>query len=138
VGAAPFDVVNALYGQFFESGVRHFFPSCNIEALGQPNSSPPEFAFHPRADGRLTVQWGGLEYAVHQDGRSLSQDEVRLVAAISNVLAARYRSLFNAGSGVTSFGLFSGMPEDHYVSAYLDAAPYLVENGVPPSRDRIS
>src|SRR6266851_890893 len=125
MASAPFDVVNALYGEFFERGVRHFFPSSNIEALGRPNSSPPVFTFHPRPDGRLEVQWGGLEYAVHHEGRSLSADEVRLVAAISNVLAARYRSLFNPNVTATSFGLFRGIPEDHYVSAFLDPTPFV-------------
>ena len=138
--STPFDVVNALYGEFFERGVRHFFPAFNVEALGPANTitSLPDFTFHPRPDGRLEVRWGNLEYAVHRHGGSLSEDEVRLVAAISNVLAARYRTLFNPGSSVTSFGLFNGMPEDHYVSAFLDAAPYLAENEVSSSRDRIS
>lgn len=134
----PFDVVNALYGEFFERGVRHFFPNCNIEAVGRANANPPVFTFHPRPDGRLEVQWGGLEYAVHHNGRSLSADEVRLVAAISNVLAARYRSLFNASSNATSFGLFRGLPEDHFVSAYLDSSPYLDANSAPAGRDRVS
>jgi len=138
LSSTPFDVVNALYGEFFERGVRHFFPSCKIQALGHPNANPPEFTFHPRPDGRLEVQWGGLEYAVQYDGRSLTADEVRLVAAISNVLAARYRSLFNAGSGATSFGLFRGLPEDHFVSAYLDPTPYLEADAIPSGRDRIS
>ena len=136
--STSFDVVNALYGEFFERGVRHFFPSSHIEALGRANSNPPVFTFHPRPDGRLEVQWGGLEYAVHYNGRSLSQDEVRLIAAISNVLAARYRSLFNANANATSFGLFQGIPEDHYVSAYLDPTPYVAADAVPSGRDRIS
>jgi hypothetical protein len=138
LSSTPFDVVNALYGEFFERGVRHFFPSFNIETLGRPNSSPPGFTFLPRPDGRLEVQWGGLEYAVHRDGRSLSADEVRLVAAISNVLAARYRSLFNANVTATSFGLFRGIPEDHYVSAYLDPAPFTEGNEAPSGLDRIA
>src|SRR5205809_6042380 len=74
LSSTPFDVVNALYGEFFERGVRHFFPSLNIEALGRSISSPPGFTFCPRPDGRLEVQWGGLAYAVHHDGRSLSAE----------------------------------------------------------------
>jgi len=137
LSSTPLDVVNALYGEFFEYGVRHFFPSCTIAVLGRANSNPPGFTFHPRPDGRLEVQWGGLEYAVQHDGRALSEDEVRLVAAISNVLAARYRSLFNPRSNATSFGLFRGLPEDHFVAAYLDPTAYLDENAVA-GRDRIS
>jgi hypothetical protein len=138
LGSAPTGVLHALYGEFFERGVQHFLPSCRIQALGEANSDPLAFTFNPLPDGRLKVQWGGLEYAVQYDGRSLSGDEVRLVAAISHVLAARYRSLFNATSNARSFGLFRGLPEDHYVSAYLDASPYLESNMVPPERDRIS
>jgi len=115
-----------------------FFPSFNIVALGRANSSPPAFTFHPRPDGRLEVQWGGLAYAVHQDGRSLSEDQVLLVAAISNVLAARYSNLFNASSNATSFSLFNGTPEDHYVSAYLDSTPFVEADAFSTGRDRIS
>jgi hypothetical protein len=136
--AAPTEVVNALYGEFFERGVHHFLPACRIQALGNPNSNPPAFTVNPRPDGRLEVQWGGLEYAVHCDGRALTEGEVCLVAAVSNVLAARYRSLFNATSNATSFGLFRGLPEDHYVSAFLDASPYLETDIAPSARDRIS
>jgi hypothetical protein len=138
LSATPTDVVYALYGEFFARGVRHFLPSCRIQALSSANANPPAFTFNPRPDGRLEVQWGGLEYAVHHDGRSLSADEVRLVAAISNVLAARYRSLFNTTSNATSFGLFRGLPEDHYVAAFLDPATYLETNTQPSARDRIS
>jgi hypothetical protein len=131
-------VFNALYGEFFEHAVRHFFPSCHIQATGRPNGHPPVFNLDRRPDGRLEVRWGGLEYAFHYDGRSLSEDEVRLVAAIGTVLAVRYRSLFDATSNITSFGLFRGLPEDHYVSAFLDASPYLEANVNASSRDRIS
>ena len=116
---APTDVVNALYGEFFERGVRHFLPSCRIQAFSRANTD------NPRPDGLIEVQWGGLEYAVHCDDRALSENEVRLVSAVSNVLAARYRSLFDARSSATSFGLFRGLPEDHYVSAFLDPSRYL-------------
>jgi hypothetical protein len=136
--AAPTDVVNALYGEFFERGVRHFLPWCRIQALGKANSNIPAFRLNPRPDGRLVVQWGGLEYGLHCEGRALTEDEVRLVAAISNVLSARYMSLFNATSEAMSFGLFQGLAEDHYVSAFLDPSPYLESNIVPSARDRIS
>jgi hypothetical protein len=138
LGSAPTSVVNALYGEFFERGVHHFLPSCRIQALGSPNSNPPAFTINPRPDGRLQVQWGGLEYAVHCDGRALSAGEVRLIAAVSNVLAARYRSLFNATSNAQSFGLFRGLPEDHYVSAFLDASAYLETDIAASAHDRIS
>jgi hypothetical protein len=37
-----------------------------------------------------------------------------------------------------SFGLFQGLAEDHYVSAFLDPSPYLESKIVPSARDRIS
>jgi hypothetical protein len=54
------------------------------------------------------------------------------------VLSARYSSLFDAGSNPSSFGLFNGMPEDHYVSAYLDPTPFVDPNTFHSGRDRIS
>lgn len=114
------DVVNALYGEFFERGVRHFLPGTQITP-------------HPgvRFEGR-----GAVEYAVRYPGRSLSEDEVRLVGAVNSVLSARYRSLFNATTNLTSFSLFRGLPEDHYVSAYLDPSPYAQPTAT--EKDRIA
>lgn len=102
-------VVNALYGEFFERGVRHFMPACRVT---------------PQPDSRDDGNWGGVTYDVRFDGRSLTEDEVELVGAVNRVLAARYRSLFTPSTNVTSFSLFRGLPEDHYVSAYLDPSPY--------------
>jgi hypothetical protein len=122
----PTDIVNALYGEFFERGVRHFLPTCRIETFDRTNAESP------RRDGHIEVHWGGLEYAIRCEDRVLSEEERRLVEAVSNVLAARYRSLFDARSSATTFGLFRGLPEDHYVSAFLDPSRYL------ESADRIS
>ena len=77
-------------------------------------------------------------YAVYHERRSLSKAEVRLVDAVRAVLAARYRILFNAQPGAAPFGLFRGLPEDHYVSAFLDTAPYAESAEPGPARDRIS
>ena len=118
---ATLDVLSALYGQFFERGVRHFLPACRVA---------------PQPGAQFEVEWGSLEYAVRLDSRPLSEAETRLVAAINNVLAARYRSLFHTASNVESFGLFGGIPEDRYVSAFLDPSPY-IETG-NSSKDRIA
>lgn len=117
---ATLDAVNALYGEFFERGVRHFLPGCHVT--------------RPAGIG-LEALWSGSDYAVEFPDRPLSTEEARLVEAVNTVLASRYRSLFNA-STANGFGLFRGLPEDRYVAAFLDPAPYLELN--PAAKDRIA
>jgi hypothetical protein len=84
----------------------------------------PACQMTPQPDAADEGSWGGVGYAVRFEGRPLSEDEAALVGAVNRVLAARYRSLFTPSTDVKSFSLFRGLPEDHYVSAYLDPSPY--------------
>src|ERR1039457_4218271 len=71
-------------------------------------------------------------------GRPFTEDQLRLLGAIGSVHSVRYRSIFSAVSATSSVALFEGLPEDRYVSAFLDHTPYLDEDSVAGHRDVVA
>ncbi|MSV28709.1 MAG: hypothetical protein EXQ52_08185 [Bryobacterales bacterium] len=133
---SPVDL-NVLYAEFFERGVAYFLKQARIEILGPAPVAKPLLDFFPRADGCIELDWCGNHYLLHHSGRPFTENQIRLVAAIGIVLSARYRSLLRPGMASGSFDLFRGLPEDRYISAFLDPTPYLDEHGVPRGRDPV-
>ena len=131
------EVVHALFCDFFERGIRYFFPDVLLRATGPANEARPSLTFHHRTDGGLELQWMGACYDCQRPGRSFTEDQLRLLAAIGAVLSARYRNIFHAVSAATP-QLFAGLAEDRYVSAFLDHTPYLDEFGLPAERNVVA
>jgi len=131
------EIVHALFGDFFERGVRYFFPDADFRAIGGAAEIRPSLTFRHRTDGSLELEWMGTCYSCQRIGRSFSEDQLRLIGAIGAVLSARYRSIFHAVSAATPH-LFTGLAEDRYVSAFLDYAPYLDEAGLPEARNVVA
>ena len=131
------EVVNALYRGFFARSVRYFFPEATLVADEAPREVHPALRFHTRTDGGLDLEWFGIRYQCDHEGRPFSEQQVRLLAAIGAVLSARYRSIFSAVSVASTTGLFEGLAEDRYVSAFLDHTPYLGDD-LPAGRDVIA
>jgi hypothetical protein len=123
--AAPLDVVNALYADFLERGLRHFFPDHRLEILGRARENSPALAFHYATNGGLELEWCGVRYSFRQQSEAFTENELRLIAAVGHVLSARYQGIFAAGSAASTLHLFRGLPEDRFVSAFLDHFPYL-------------
>jgi hypothetical protein len=98
----------------------------------------PGLVFHSRPDGKLELDWFGHHYLYCHPHQPFTENEVRLVAAIGSVLSARYRSIFSAESAATTLQLFRGLPEDRFVSAFLDPFPYLDETALPTARDYVA
>jgi hypothetical protein len=63
----------------------------------------------------------GVTYGLKRPGRPFSRDECRMVAAVANVVWARYRTVLSA-EPVAKLHLLEGLPEDRSVSAFLDPA----------------
>ena len=131
------EFVHSLYADFFERGVRYFFPEAHLTAVGAAEFHP-SLKFGHRTDGALDLEWMGTRYQLERAGRSFTEDQMRLLAAIGGVLATRYRSIFFSGAAAASPQLFEGLAEDRYVSAFLDPAPYLSESEPPSKRDVIA
>ena len=134
---APIDVVHALYRDFLERGIRHFFPDHRLEVIGSCDPQPV-LRFDNRTDGRVELEWCGARYSFAVDERALTEHELRLLGAIGDVLAVRYRSIFTDAPAASTLHLFRGVPEDRFVSAFLDHKPYLDQNGIPADADAIA
>ncbi|HJT86917.1 MAG TPA: hypothetical protein VJ732_03650 [Bryobacteraceae bacterium] len=129
------DFVHGLYAEFFERGVRYFFPNATLRATASTSAITPSLTFLNRTDGTLDLEWMGIRYHLERPGRPFTENQVRLLGAIGGVLSARYRSIFFAPSAASGANLFAGLPEDRYVSAFLEHLPYLDETGLPTERD---
>jgi hypothetical protein len=132
------EFVHTLYGDFLGRGVRYFFPRVALSVRGPAPEVKPSLAFHNRTDGVVELDWLGMRYRLERPGRSFTEDELRLLAAIGGVLSARYRSIFLSGSVAANPHIFEGLAEDRYVSAFLDPSPYLEEAEPPARRDVVA
>jgi len=132
------EVVHALYRGFFERGVRYFFPETILAPCGSCEPKP-RLLVVGRTDGGVHLEWMGIHYHLESSGgRPFSEDQMRMLGAIGSVHSVRYRSIFSATSSSTAFALFQGLPEDRYISAFLDHTPYLNEDEVPDHRDVVA
>ncbi|MBV6431835.1 MAG: hypothetical protein IANPNBLG_01968 [Bryobacteraceae bacterium] len=118
----------ALYSDFLAQGLSHFFPAARLEADGRRAVARADLwcdckAGRMRRD-RVLLEWLGQGYSLRRARRPFTENERRLIHAIGRVLTARYQALFNPDIAARNFHLFHGLPEDRYVSAFLDPAPY--------------
>ena len=130
--------VNALYGELLERAVNYFLPECKLEVLEPVNTSDAEVKLDHQREGILELKWLGFRYKLFNQGKSFTENEKKLLKSIGNVLSTRYRLLFNADLAARSFHLFRGLPEDRYVSAFLDETPYTEGQMLIWKADRIA
>ena len=69
-------------------------------------------------------------------GRELTANETKLLRSIARVLSLRYQMLVDLIAAAERIDMFRGLPEDRFVSAYLDPAPYA--QGSPFLLDRVA
>jgi hypothetical protein len=134
---ATLEVVNALYADFLERGVRHFLPQHRLQVIGREDDAEPVLRFDHQTDGHIELVWSGRRYAFSAPEGALTENQIRLVGAIGNTLAARFRSLFEPAPAAM-LHLFRGLAEDRYVSAFLDPHRYLEQRAVAPEADAIA
>ena len=135
---APRAIVDALYSDFLRRGILHFFPHHRLESLGPSEHVAPTLQFHHQTDGSLEFEWCGTRYGFSAGEFSITEDELRLIGAIGDVLSARYRSIFLSGQSAATLEMFRGLPEDRFVSAFLDHRPYLDQESIPTEADVIA
>jgi hypothetical protein len=130
--------VDSLYGELLERGVRYFFPTGRFAVLGPMASSRPVFTYHAQQDTGLELEWLRSRYALSRSGKPFTAHEERLLKSIGSVLSTRYHLLFDTELAAQSFHLFHGLPEDRYVSAFLDPAPYSSVEALQQTADRVA
>ena len=118
---SPF--IDGLYGKLVEGGIGYFFPSAKFDLL-EPSSNPTEDRITRTSLGKLLIlNWLGSRYSLTRE-EPFSDAELKLLASIGAVLDSRYRMIVDATQVEQRFELFRGLPEDRYISAYIDGAPY--------------
>ena len=133
------EVAQGLFCDFFERGVRYFFPEAILTLRLHRPEAIPALSFHSRTDGSLDLEWMGTRYHLeHPNGLPFTEDQLRLMGAIGAVLSARFRSIFLGVSATSRSHLFEGLAEDRYVSAFLHHSLYLNEEDSPARRDVVA
>jgi hypothetical protein len=119
----PVFAASALYDSLLQAALRQFFGRATFEIEPIPSlSSDGRLAIEPTNDPSvLSIRWFGSRHVLHVPARRpFTAHEVRLARAIGDVLAARYRAIFDPKQMLERGELFRGSIEDRYVAAFLD------------------
>jgi hypothetical protein len=117
-------LIDGLYEKLIEEGLGYFFPSAKFESLGRTPRSALEPTVLEADLTTVTMNLLGVRCSLRRD-EPFSDAELRLLTSIGAVLDARYRMITDVDRVEQRFELFRGLPEDRYVSAYIDVAPYI-------------
>ena len=131
-----------LYAELLAQALTYFFPDgklVEMSALGASWSLLVS-AFDPDGDGNteLQIEWLGQRYHFLNGAARFNKSEYRLIWNIGRVLSARYEALFDRELAARNFHLFRGLPEDRYVSAFLDPTRYADWETVATRGDRVA
>ena len=129
--------VSGLYAELLESGIRYFFPGASLHRASHGSDNMSDLMVAVPERGQIQFGWMGSGYSL-EFSSNLSEHELRLLRSIALVLSARYELLTNDALAAQSFQLFRGLPEDRYVSAFLDSAPHASGEAIAGVPDRIA
>jgi hypothetical protein len=115
--------IDGLYGKLIEGGIGYFFPSVNFQSLGRDSRLGQDLIAQDPSGTSVVMSWLGSRYSLTRE-EPFSESEIKLLRSIGAVLESRYRMIVDATRVEQRFELFRGLPEDRYVSAYIDGAPY--------------
>ncbi len=107
--------VDVFYGDLLARGIQYFLPASELTVLGLSEQANPELTWHSEG-----LEWLGTRYSLSSRGKPFTEQEQKLLRSIGKVLSTRYQLLFNAEIVARSSEIFRGLPEDHYVSAFLE------------------
>lgn len=129
--------LSGLYSDLLENGIRYFFPGATLERVSQSAEQMPGILGAVPSGGQVEFEWMGAGYSLTASSK-LSDHERRLLRSIGMVLSARYQLLTNQALAPQSFQLFRGLPEDRFVSAFLDPSPHASAEAIAGVPDRIA
>ncbi|HLY16406.1 MAG TPA: hypothetical protein VKR61_04245 [Bryobacteraceae bacterium] len=130
--------LDTVFLQLLKQGLEHFMPPAQVELL-TPVAYTDELVVtgQDSPPGVIEFDWLGYQYRVSRpDGFTGAQ--IRMVKSIGRVLSIRYRLAFHPVLAAESGHLFRGLPEDRYVSAFLDSSAYRDLEQAAGTPDRIA
>jgi hypothetical protein len=129
--------LEVFYGQLLARGVQYFLPASRLENCGSLPNLAAAIAFHPRSDTGLRFEWLGHEYELTVPGGQFTDHQERLLHAIGRALAARYQLLIDPRTAAQAPAIFSGLPEDRFVSAFLETGHFESAMSLAAATDRV-
>lgn len=130
--------LEVLYGRLLARGVQYFLPSSRLENRGSLPNPADAIIFHPRSETGLRFEWLGHEYELTAPGGEFTEHQERLLRAIGRALAARYQLLIDPRTAAQASAILSGLPEDRFVSAFLETGNFESAMGLAAATDRVS
>src|SRR6202163_2433896 len=129
--------IDRYFEELLARGIQYFLPSSELAIVGRSEDGKPELWSRLR-DGGADLKWLGAKYSLFNQGKDFTEHEEKLIKGIGKVLSTRYQLLFNADVVARSSEIFNGLPEDHYVSGFLD--PYVFAGAAMGAKviDRVS
>jgi hypothetical protein len=125
--------IDGLYGKLVEGGINYFFPSATLQTI-EAGLEPAACGMTESSDQTsLVLSWLGSRYSLTRND-AFSTQELKLLKGIGVVLDSRYRMIADTDRTEKRFELFRGLPEDRYVSASIDGAPYTHDIWQGPDR----
>ena len=125
--------LNRLYEEFFERGLQYFFPFATFKPIGSSADVNEDVIDGNAETSVLSLAWLGSRYAF-QNNMPFTEHDLRMLESVSAVLNTRYRMLRDADRNGLDVERFWGLPEDRYVSAFLDPRPYSDKSQSRPDR----
>lgn len=129
--------VSRLYREFLQNAIRYFFPGASLDRISTTRDGLPSLLGAIPSGGQVEFEWMDAGYSLSFTA-CLSDHERRLLRSIGMVLSARYQLLTDDALAARSFQLFRGVPEDRYVSAFLDPNPHTSAEAVASLPDRVA
>jgi len=129
--------LSGLYSDLLESGIGYIFPGASLQRISRDGEHMPELLGAVPSGGQLEFEWMGSGYSLTAVSK-LSEHERRLIRSIGTVLSARYQLLTDETLAPQSFQLFRGLPEDRFVSAFLDPSPHASAEAIAAVPDRVA
>jgi hypothetical protein len=131
-------IPDTIFRQLLEQGLAYFMPSAEVEVLNTQANTDPVITSHASPPSVIEFDWLGYRYSVKTRHGGFTDGQVRMVKSIGRVLSIRYQLAFHPVLAAESAHMFRGLPEDRYVSAFLDSSAYRDPAQAAGSRDKIA
>jgi hypothetical protein len=129
--------IDRYYEELLTRGIQYFLPSSELTNVGRSEERTSQLRTQLR-NGGADLEWLGAKYSLVNQGKGFTENEHKLLKSIGKVLSTRYHLLFNAEVVARSSEIFSGLPEDHYVSGFLDPYVFAGAAKIAKVTDRVS